>query len=511
MPSSSSPFDDPLADLFGKLPDPRGRAGVARSAPSPASSATGPPSEKPADEDPDAPADETASEPHPVSPAAAATGDRPLSRRDARRSAAAASPSVTPAQAPTQAPTPSPAPPPAEATAPASRPAATAPLDALFTGEATSDDLGAPPPPPDKRRRRRGGWIILALLLALIGGIGVGVAWVWNTYEEPIREFMGWEEPQDYEEGEATGEAMVTVISGDNGRSISQTLFDAGVTKTPDAFYDYLIDTRQNPPFQPGVYLLQQKMTSAAALTALLDPAKKQSNTAQLREGLTVEQSLPLLADGLGLPIEDFQAAVANPADYGVSAASLEGWLFPATYTFDPGATAADVIRTLVDRTIQSLDSAGVPVERREEILTIASIIEREARFEEDFYKVSRVIQNRLAPGNTETFGLLQMDSTAQYGYQEMHDGTVSSSREALEDDNPWNTYVHPGLPVGPIANPGDLAIDAAMHPADGPWMYFVTVNLDTGETIFTNTGAEHEQAVKQWQQWCADNPDSGC
>ena len=102
-------------------------------------------------------------------------------------------------------------------------------------------------------------------------------------------------------------------------------------------------------------------------------------------------------------------------------------------------------------------------------MLTVASIIQREARFEDDFYKVSRVIENRLDPSNQQTYGLLQMDSTAQYGYGEMHDGTVSSSQEALDDPNLWNTYIHPGLPVGPIANPGDVAIDAAMHPADGP------------------------------------------
>ena len=92
-----------------------------------------------------------------------------------------------------------------------------------------------------------------------------------------------------------------------------------------------------------------------------------------------------------------------------------------------------------------------------------------------------------------------------------MHDGTVSSSAEALEDDNPWNTYKHAGLPVGPIANPGDTAIRAAMEPVEGPWLYFVTVNLDTGETVFTNTYNEHLQAVEQWRSWCADNPDSGC
>jgi UPF0755 protein len=209
----------------------------------------------------------------------------------------------------------------------------------------------------------------------------------------------------------------------------------------------------------------------------------------------------------VALPIEDFQAAIADPAAYGVQADSLEGWLFPAMYTFDPGVTAADVIRTMVDRTAESLDAAGVPVEDRQRVLTIASIIQREARFENDFYKVSRVIQNRLDPSNQQTYGLLQMDSTAQYGYGEMHDGTVSSSQEALEDDNLWNTYVHPGLPIGPIANPGDVAIDAAMHPADGPWLYFVTVNPDTGETVFTETVQEHERYVAQWQDWCSANP----
>ena len=95
---------------------------------------------------------------------------------------------------------------------------------------------------------------------------------------------------------------------------------------------------------------------------------------------------------------------------YGFAASSLEGWLFPATYTFDPGTTAQQMIQTMVDRTVQSLDAAGVPVDQRERILTIASIIQREARFTQDFYKVSLVIENRLDPDNQETHGLLQMD-----------------------------------------------------------------------------------------------------
>lgn len=393
---------------------------------------------------------------------------------------------------------------------PASSRPAPATLDDLFTGSAPTNELGSVPPVRSKRRRRIGGWIALGVILVILGGIAGGAWYVWTTYEDNIREVMGWEEPKDFEAGMANGEALVTIESGHTGQPISESLYEAGVTKTPEAFYDYLIESEQNPTFQPGVYRLQKQMTSEAALTALMDPANKMELTAQIPEGFTVDGTLERLAEGTGIPLEEFQAAAADPAAYGVPAGSLEGWLFPATYTFDPGVTAQSAIQTLVDRTIQSLDAAEVPVEDRQRILTIASIIQREARYEADMQKVSRVIQNRLDPSNQETFGLLQMDSTAQYGIGE-DDGTVSSSEEALTDDNPWNTYVHPGLPIGPIANPGDVAINAAMHPADGDWLYFVTVNLNTGETIFTSNLADHNRAVEQWQQWCVDNPGSGC
>lgn len=384
-------------------------------------------------------------------------------------------------------------------------------LDALFDEEASREERarGA----RDRRDDRKSAiarWVALGVVLVIVGGIVAAGAWVWNTYEEPIRDLLGWSEPKDYEDGIATGEALVTVAEGDTGCSISPVLFEAGVTKTEDVFCDYLISSALNADLQPGVYLLQQQMTSAAALAALEDPENRQELGAQLREGLTVDQSLAVLSEGTGIELAAFEEAAADPSAYGVEAGSLEGWLFPATYAFDPGTTAEQIIQRLVTRTVESLDAAEVPVDQREEILTIASIIEKEARYEEDFYKVSRVIQNRMDPDISETNGLLQMDSTAQYFFDE-RDGGTSSNAQELGDENEWNTYVHPGLPAGPIANPGDTAIDAAMHPADGPWQYFVTVNLDTGETVFTTTYAEHEQEVLRYQQWCQENPDGGC
>lgn len=373
-------------------------------------------------------------------------------------------------------------------------------LDDLFTPHEEHAAVKGP-----KKKRRTGCLIALAIVLAIVGGLAAGGIWAWNTYGDKISEALGWGGAADWEPGIATGEVMVTIREGDTGGPVSTALYDAGVTRTEDVFYDYLINENLAVTFYPGIYRLQEKMTAEAALAALKDEKNKLENTVSITEGGTIASSLENIADTLGIPLADFEAAVADPAAYGVTAPSLEGWLFPAVYTFDPEATATQVIQRMVDRTRESLATAGVADEDAERILTIASIIEREGRLD-DFAKVSRVIQNRL-----DIDMLLQMDSTAQYGYGSLHEGVVSSSAEALEDDNPWNTYVHTGLPVTPIASPSDAAIEAAMNPADGPWLYFVTINLETGETQFSETLAEHEQGVEKWRDWCEANPDGGC
>ncbi|GGH35689.1 endolytic transglycosylase MltG [Microbacterium album] len=375
------------------------------------------------------------------------------------------------------------------------------------------EDLFVPEEPPadGKRRRGRGCLVALLVLVVIAGGMTVAGYWAVNTYGERVAAFFGWDGPDDYEEGEATGEAIITIQEGDSGESISRTLYEAGVTLKPRSFYSHLLSRDAIPIFHPGVYRLQQRMTSEAALAALEDPANKLSNAVALQEGLTVDATLEAAATGLEMPLEELEAAAADPARYGVQADSLEGWLFPAYYTFDPGVTAEDVVRTMVERMRQALAEAGVPAGEEQRILTIASIVQREGVSAEDFRMVSRVIYNRLDPEISDTGGLLQMDSTAQYGYREEH-GSVFSSAEQLSDPNPWNTYVHPGLPVGPIANPGDDAIVAALQPADGPWQYFVTVNLETGETVFSETYAEQERAEVRLREWCAANPDySAC
>jgi UPF0755 protein len=383
---------------------------------------------------------------------------------------------------------------PAPAPAPTHVPGTGGSLEDLFAAEETAHTV-------PKRKRRTGCLVALVIVLVLLGGAAVGGLWVWNTYGDRISEQMGWGEPKDYEAGQAGAETQVTIVSGDTGQPISQALYEAGVTKTPEVFYDMLIEEGLNPNFQPGVYRLQERMTAAAALDAIENPANRMENSVGIGEGRTLAAELPTIAETLQMPLEDLEAAVADPSAYGVDASSLEGWLFPAVYTFDPGATATDVITRMVDRTRESLASAGVPDADANRVLTIASIIQREGRVA-DFDKVSRVIQNRLDDGMK-----LQMDSTAQFGYGQLHAGSVSTSEEAQYDDNPWNTYVIDGLPVGPIASSSDAAIEAAMHPADGPWLYFVTTNPQTGETVFSETYEEHLRGVDTWRAWCGENP----
>jgi len=104
----------------------------------------------------------------------------------------------------------------------------------------------------------------------------------------------------------------------------------------------------------------------------------------------------------------------------------------------------------------------------------------------------------------------LESDATVSYGTGRTH--TVwTTPAERADTSNPYNTYANPGLPIGPIGAAGDLAIDAALHPADGPWFYFVPVNLDTGETVFSTTLAEHNAAVRQLQEWCRETQSPNC
>jgi UPF0755 protein len=220
-----------------------------------------------------------------------------------------------------------------------------------------------------------------------------------------------------------------------------------------------------------------------------------------VREGLRIEDVIAALAKGTGIAESEFETASKDLAALGIPSTevSAEGWLFPATYEFDLQLNASEILRKMVNRMIVELDRYGVQPVERHEVLTLASIVQKEVRNTADFYKASRVFTNRLDVGMP-----LQSDATVSYG---VRGSTFTTSKADRADANRYNTYKYPGLPIGPIGAPGSLAIDAAVNPAEGGWFYFVTVNLATGETVFTNTYAEHQKAVRQWLAWMRENP----
>jgi UPF0755 protein len=346
---------------------------------------------------------------------------------------------------------------------------------------------------PEAKKSRKGGWGCLIVVLILLGLMGAAAF----ALQGPITQLIAsTQAPEDYE-GSGSGEVLVMIHDGETGSDIAQTLLDQDVVKSYDAFYDLLLAQAA-------------QMSAQAALESLQDPETRQELTVVIPEGTAAVDVLASLSEGTEIPLADLQAAAADLSSFGLpaEATTLEGFLFPATYTFEPGTSAHDVIKTLVDRQFQALDEAAVAPADRWKTIVMASLIQREAGLRDDYYKVARVFYNRLDPAQWES-GLLQSDATVAYGTGNTHLVTTTDA-EREDANNAYNTYVHPGLPVGPISNPGDLAIDAALHPADGTWLYFVTWNLDTGETIFSTTSEEHEAGVDKWLAWMDEHPEYG-
>ncbi len=340
--------------------------------------------------------------------------------------------------------------------------------------------------------------IVLGVLAVLLGGLAVAGLSLWGSYGDRISQALGWT-TNDFE-GDGHGEAMITITPGEIGEDIAASLAEAGVVKTQQAFYELLL--AQDPPvdFLPGRYQLRLEMSAAAALAALQDPANRLELTLTVPEGMAAIDALQRASEVSGIPLTEFEAAVADPSVYGIPAEfpSIEGFLFPATYTLSPDDTAVSIVQKMVDRMYQALQEHAVPAGDEWRVLTLASVIQREAGSNlDDFPKISRVFLNRLDIGMK-----LESDATVAYGTGNTH--TVWTTPEERADaSNLYNTYANTGLPIGPIGNPGDVAIRAAMSPAEGDWLFFMPVNLETGETVFSATFEEHQQAVQQLADWC--------
>jgi UPF0755 protein len=375
----------------------------------------------------------------------------------------------------------------------------------------TPQNSGVASPPRRELReqkppRQSGGrtvFTIVAVLVLVLSGSGVWL--LWNEYGTRVVDYFAAEEVADFEGSGAEPVIGIVVAPGDIGETVARKLAEAGVTASFEAVYSILL-TDTTIVFQPGTYRLLTGMSGEAAIAALLDPANRFEVKFTIPEGKTLEQAIEIMAVAADLPTSDFVDAVADPAAYGIDSptGTLEGYLFPATYTFEPGVTASEIVDQMVREMASRLEASGVAPEDWHEVLTMAGLIQREARFEQDFYKVSRVFTNRLEVGMA-----LQSDATVTY-WTGLYDGAGTSDADRADEENPYNTYVISGLPPGPISLPGELAIDAAINPVEGPWLYFVSVDLRTGETVFSETYAEHNRARDQWLEWCRASEENG-
>ncbi|MFW2514328.1 endolytic transglycosylase MltG [Demequina sp. SO4-13] len=346
-----------------------------------------------------------------------------------------------------------------------------------------------------KRRQTRQKWTLLVSAVALVV-LAVGGSIAWNflgSFETESTEIA------DYD-GPGQGVVEVVVEQGDTGADIAQTLYDAGVVASPESFIREANASPEAGNITPGYYFMQREMKAEFALTALLDPGNKNELTITIPEGRRVEAYFQSIANLTDYSEEEIEEVAQDTEALGLpeqADGNLEGWLFPATYTFTPDAQPADILAEMIETTVQVLDRNGVAPEDRLEVLTVASIIEREARLDEDRPLVAGVIYNRL-----EIDMRLEMDSTVKY--ISPSDGVFTSDEERAIDD-PYNTYQYTGLPPGPIAAPGEAAIAAAADPAQHDYLFFVTVNTNTGETRYAEDFAEHQENVAVLREWAQE------
>lgn len=353
----------------------------------------------------------------------------------------------------------------------------------------------------DRRRKQRRRRSIVALVISLV--ILGGGAYAVVTFVLPELSGLAASTQQDDGEdypGPGHGSVEVSIPEGATGAQMAQVLLDAGVVQSTKAFTRAFSADPGAAGIQPGTYRLLLEMKAAAVVTALQNSDNRVQTKVTIPEGLRAEQILEKLSSVTTVPVADFQAAMADTAATGLPAeagGSYEGWLYAATYSFEPGTTPTQMISAMVGQTVLALDERGVAAADRQRVLTMASLVEREARTPEDRAKVARAIQNRLDIN-------MKLDIDAAVAYGAGVPGTELTNAHK-ESDDPYNLYRRTGLPPTPIASPSLVAIDAVLAPAEGPWLFWVTVNLDTGETRFAETFTEHQENVALLRQWQAD------
>jgi len=282
----------------------------------------------------------------------------------------------------------------------------------------------------------------------------------------------------DYLPTTTTSQVEIVIEDGDTGTQIAQKLEKAGVIKASKVFYKVAINDERSNSISPGIHKIDLKISARSALEQLLDP-KRNLGLFGFIEGLRKNEILDLLAKSK-LVTGKLTPTIKPDALY--KSDNLEGFLFPAQYSFSPGTLIDDAVNQMVQRFNLAAKESKIDQGYKEfsplELVTIASIIQAEGD-PQDFTKIAQVIYNRLKIGMP-----LQMNTTVEYAANLR--GKIRLPYKQLEVNSRYNTYKYRGLPPGPIGNPGQAALNASVTPDSGDWIYFITVKPQ--DTRFTKS-----------------------
>jgi UPF0755 protein len=344
-----------------------------------------------------------------------------------------------------------------------------------------------------KRQRRKGAaasvFAVLVILLILAGAGYFGFTWIRDVVT--VKDFSG----------PGTGEVVVQIDQGATASDVAVDLEKLGVVASARAFVNAVGAAGKQASLQPGQYKLRKGMSAAAAVE-LLDPKNRIRDDLTFQEGLRLSKIYEQLAEATGKSVDDFKKAAKG--DIGLPKYAnkrLEGFAFPATYEINDKMSASEILTAMVDRFTQTANKVDLVNQADQigysprDIIIVASIVQAESGSVEDMPKVARVIYNRLQRNPPM---MLAMDSTTMYGLDKYG---IAATEAETKSKSPYNTYQHQGLPPGPISNPGDHAIEAALHPADGAWLWFVTTDPKKGITKFTDKESEFWQLRNEFNR----------
>lgn len=357
---------------------------------------------------------------------------------------------------------------------------------------------------------------VFAVVLSLTVLVGGGL-FVYNKVHDA---YIEWRTEDDYI-GTGTEEVEVIIPRGANVTQTGDILWEAGVVRSTRAFRNAAQKSGQAEKLSYGRFILRKELPAELAFNMLLDPNNEVRLWVTFPEGTTKAEQATIISTGivagetkLSVDPATVLAAYDDPSVYSLPdwapKDSLEGFLFPSTYQVAEPIEAQSIIAGQVNQFHKIAEKTNLTTRAEEadrsplDVLTTASIIEGGVHDRDYQPLVAAVIYNRLEKGMK-----LEMDSTVHFAVGKT--GRVSTTKEDREFDSPYNTYRYPGLPPGPINSPGETAIEAALSPADTDALYFVTVNLESGETKFANTLEEHNKNVAEWQAWCKDSGSSLC